>query len=778
MAGDEARPRLQVLPALDRAREVLGDALDGARISHGSFEPLPEYPAGGPDSPAADNVVAASAALAPGEVRTPAERFALGLAAADAVAGAAASRPDEGILRRDLPALTPSAEVASDVVVVGAGTGGALAAIAAGQGFDGEAGHVLCFDPLPAAGGIGTIGGIHVYYYGLPGGLQQAADDRLAAVMDGHGGLFELPHGFHPLAKAIVLEEMIATAGVDLRFGWMLFDAGRDGGRVTSAWVATPDGPVRVAGRAWIDGTGDGDLCVRAGADWHMGRAGDGLTHAYSQSAGRLTDDDGVPRMRIVNYDAGFCDPTDAEDLTRARLAGIAQYDADTLENMSRPTCIAPALGLRQSRQVAADVELTLDDLIRRRRFDDAVGYTGCHYDNHAVDFHLESEEGAFWSWVARSFREPIACDMSYRMLLPRGLDNVWIASRCLGASQDAHYILRMQRDMQRIGEVAGRAAAMAARGGGAVDARGLDVAALRSRLERAGAMALPAPAATERFGRFLGAEMFEDRLRGDRGGEAMEALDAGRPGPLIWHLSTGADDARRFLRERLDSPDERVSWLAAGIAAMASDPAAEPRLLRAVRQREWGFTDADESDPFGNRKLAPSWLAALVLLRRCGTERCVPVLEEMSRAGGLSLSARVAIAMLLERLTGRGAADAAAVEAITDRLAAGDVPGRVAPPQRPIGAISHHAAQAAREGAPPADTADLAAEPTAQDYTWQLDLAVAKARRAAGLDLPDRLRAHLEDPRGHVRRAFAGLYGPTGRQPGQTTPRPPRGRN
>ena len=765
--GGQPHPRLQILPAIARAHEALGEALADAQISHGSFVPLGQYAPAEPAGQAADNLAIASAALAPTAVRSLADRFALGLAAAEALADAGTSRPTEQVLDRDLPALAPLAEARADVAVAGAGTGGALAAIAAGRGFEGRSGHVLCFDLLPAAGGIGTIGGIHVYYYGLPGGLQKEMDDRVTELVAGCGGLLDAARGFHPTAKSIVLEQMIVEAGVDLRFGWMLCDVQRSGGAVGSAWVATEDGPVRVTARAWIDGTGDGDLCVRAGASWQMGRQGDSLPHAYSQSSGRLTEADGKVRIGGVNFDAGFCDPTDVEDLTRARLRGIGQYDREAFDNTTRPTYIAPALGLRQSRQIDTDVQLTLDDLIRRRRFDDAIGYTGCHYDNHAVDYQLESDEGAFWTWVAGSHRVPIACDISYRMLLPRGIDNVWIASRCLGVSQDAHHTLRMQRDMQRIGEVAGRAAAMAVQQ--ETDSRGLAGGQLRAALETSGAMDLPAEGSRHGFGAFVGPEMLDERSEQDRTGEAMESLDAGTAGPLLWHLVAGGPEARQFVTERLDSEDANVSWLAAGVAAMWADPAAEGRLVRAVEDREWGFEDQAASaepgreprDPFTDRRLAPRWLAALVLLRRCGTERCRPVLDDLSRSPHLSMDARVAVALALEALARRGAAgEPAGIEAILDRLPEGDIPGRVAAPQRPVGAIAELSARADRDEADPPDAADLADDPTAEDYTWQLDLAVAKARLAAGLDLPDRLAAYLRDPRGHVRRAFGELLG------------------
>src|SRR5262245_9053774 len=64
-----------------------------------------------------------------------------------------------------------------DVVVVGGGTGGAPAAIVAGQ----EGLKTAVIEPQSFLGGIGTGGGIHMYYHGLQTGVQHQIDERTAA---------------------------------------------------------------------------------------------------------------------------------------------------------------------------------------------------------------------------------------------------------------------------------------------------------------------------------------------------------------------------------------------------------------------------------------------------------------------------------------------------------------------------------------------------------------------------------------------------------------------
>jgi len=247
-------------------------------------------------------------------------RFAIGLEAAARVISS------DSAPVRALGAVPSSSAIAArlvtmDVAMAGAGTGGVLAAVASGR-----AGASTCaIEPLPFTGGIGTGGGIHYYYFGVKGGMQEELDQRTRELMPLFGLATQIA-GFHPDAKKLALDAMLSAAGVTLFDESTLVAVERVGRRVTSAIIATPRGPVRIQASAWIDGTGDGDVCARAGARSAFGRLGDGLPHAYSQSSGRARVRDGKVKMEVINYDAGWVDPCNDDDLTRARVEGISQY--------------------------------------------------------------------------------------------------------------------------------------------------------------------------------------------------------------------------------------------------------------------------------------------------------------------------------------------------------------------------------------------------------------------------------------------------------------------
>src|SRR5690606_21568574 len=86
------------------------------------------------------------------------------------------------------------------------------------------------------------------------------------------------------------------------------------------------------------------------------------------------------------------------------------------------------------------------------------------------------------------------------------GVKNLWVACRGAGISAEAHHSLRMQRDLQRLGEVAGLAAAMSSAPGVGAAVRGesrqIDLKDLQNRLVKSGALSREDLGGEDDFGR------------------------------------------------------------------------------------------------------------------------------------------------------------------------------------------------------------------------------------------------------------------------------------
>ncbi|MEM7538877.1 MAG: FAD-dependent oxidoreductase, partial [Chloroflexota bacterium] len=97
----------------------------------------------------------------------------------------------------------------SQVLVCGGGTAGAVAAIASAR----QGAQTTVLEAGSFLGGIGAGGGIHTYYHGISGGLQDEVDQRVHALTALFGGTRHV-RGFHPIVKRIVLQQMADEAGV------------------------------------------------------------------------------------------------------------------------------------------------------------------------------------------------------------------------------------------------------------------------------------------------------------------------------------------------------------------------------------------------------------------------------------------------------------------------------------------------------------------------------------------------------------------------------------
>ncbi|HHN46130.1 MAG TPA: FAD-dependent oxidoreductase, partial [Planctomycetes bacterium] len=729
--------------------------IEGGVFSHSSIFPAYVYDGAG-EPRRYGNIVSASPSFSCSRVATLADRYALGIAAARELGEAPRGDFTPGACEEPIRPPSTAAIIESEVVVAGAGTAGPLAAIAASrQGAD-----VVCFDPQPSPGGIGTGGGIHIYYYGVSGGLQDEVDRRVEEVTPLFGGSQRVK-GFHPSAKSAVLHDMMCESGVRFITGAVLADVEVGGGFVLSAGLAGEDGPSRLRAKVWVDCTGDGDLCAFAGAPFDVGRPGDGRLHAYSQPSGTLSPcKNGGWVIGGANFDAGWVVPWDSEDLTRARISGILQYPR--AGSKGRPaTYIAPALGLRQARQVRAELLITLDDQIRRRRFEDVVGFQACHHDNHSIDYQFESDEVLFWIWVCKMWRWDIGCDIPYRAMLPRMLANVLVACRALGVTTDAHHSLRMQRDIQRLGEAAGYAAAIAARSDEAAgEFRRVPYDELRALLEVSGALDRSKLAPTPE--------------PGERLAEGLKAIKDGRASGDIWFVYSQKGAARAEVERLFDSGVGATKWFAAASPHIAMMTAAEARLMEAVEQREYGFDEEPETLPTGmpnspdkNNRLVERWVQALALLRLCGTSRCVGALRAAAADRSLPFVARSTLALTIERLVERGALEAAHAAAMLADILEGEAIGAYASPkQGPAGQLKAYRqhiageAVAAELGLPPDDRVHERNN-AVESQMWQLHLVVARTRKKLGMSVHAGAAALLKDKRAFVRMRFEELCAP-----------------
>ncbi len=345
-----------------------------------------------------------------------------------------------------------------DVLVVGGGSSGAVAGITAAQ----LGAKTALVDMNPGLGGTGTFGGVDSYWCGFRGGVVPQAIAWVDQLNDELG----YPHmkGLVPLWKIEVkvhafLRQAYA-AGMELILSAKVIGSIVDGNSVKGVVVATALGPAAVLGKVVIDATGDGDVAAFAGAEYLYGSERDHATmwFAYHQVA--------VPGVTRNNF-TSTVDVRNVEDYTRAILSGRRRGKVGS--DHDHMTYVAP----RETRHILGDEILTLNDHLLRRSWPDVVYIA---FSNNDIKGQISSD------WMRMGLVPPhLEIEVPYRILLPKGLENLLVTGKAVSTTHNSLAAIRMQSDMENLGAATAAAAVKAVREG--ISPRMIDVGELQPQL-------------------------------------------------------------------------------------------------------------------------------------------------------------------------------------------------------------------------------------------------------------------------------------------------------
>ena len=385
------------------------------------------------------------------------------------------------------PARTIPVRERVDVLVVGCGTAGFAAAVAAGR----SGVRTMALDANGYPGGTFT-GGLVWRVDGLhgirPGTGEKTYPVRgllseLAARVEARGGLDGWR--FDVEINKLVMIEMMEGAGVEILFHCLFVDVIREGDRVAGVIVESKSGREAVLAKVVVDCTGDADVAFRAGVEcahsshW-AGPAVDYVTDAteeverWRRAHDRETSDFfwemlgplqqlprelsyfavpsfGCPSRRVCRNTLGEgYQLWTVEGLTRAEIDGrkrIFEFLDQWRERFpilreTHPVLFAQMLGVRETRRVRGEYVLSFEDVKSFRRFPDVVTLSP-----------------VFWAY-AFLFQIP------YRCLLPVGVEGLLVAGRCISDTRIVHDGARIISTCVGLGEAAGVAAGLAVREG------------------------------------------------------------------------------------------------------------------------------------------------------------------------------------------------------------------------------------------------------------------------------------------------------------------------
>jgi hypothetical protein len=434
-------------------------------------------------------------------------------AAAMGVAGVgsapAQNTPNTFRLTRDIPV-----EDGYDLVVAGGGPAGAAAAISAARlgakvllveatgcmGGMGTSGLVVAFDPMsdgerPLVGGFMNEVVWTLYNRGFLG--PQVTPKFWEAS-------FQKWTPFKVEGYKLVLDEFALAAKVEVRFFTRLIDAdvAPDGKTLHGVVLHNIEGYRYIRAKTFVDATGDGVLANLCGA--RVREAGrdtphimpatlpmlfagidfpkfpHAQEHAYLMKAlanNEFTQmDRHLPGMSQVGSTVGYLNgghlfnlnALRCQSLTDGMMHGrrIAQEylkfyknDVPGFENIELVTT-ASLMGVRESRRIVGEYELTEADFLARRQFPDQIGVFNKFIDIHPYDTSMAEWERFSQEMSTAGRLNPGECfGIPYGVIVPKGWKNLWVAGRCSSADVKVHGVIRVQPAASMMGQAAGTAA-------------------------------------------------------------------------------------------------------------------------------------------------------------------------------------------------------------------------------------------------------------------------------------------------------------------------------
>lgn len=431
---------------------------------------------------------------------------------------------------REVPVLA-----GADVVVCGGGPAGIAAACCAAR----HGARTILLERWPSVGGMAVNALVNIWHTSdrtkqVILGFTQEAIDRGGRFVRRMADFPKRPetHEFDSTGMRVVFHRMLKDAGVRVFCNLSVVESVVEDGRIRTVLVDTKRGRRAIAGRIFIDATGDGDVAANAGVPFDYGRASDGgvqgmtmmfrlrgidaaAVRANPAAADRVFGlmkklrDEGkfppflemaahsylrTPRDPVVSYNmcpvAG--NPLDEEELTRISAQAREQVYAYVdlwreqmpgFEN-AEVEQMGFGLGIRESRRIRGLKTLDAQTVVKAVKQSDAIGHGFWMIDIH------DPKGSGHTTWVDRKADAMPPAGDSYHiplgMCLNTQIPNLAVAGRCASSTHEAHASVRLQSHCMVMGQGVGACAALALAAG--VDMAKVDVRTLQTALRKDGA--------------------------------------------------------------------------------------------------------------------------------------------------------------------------------------------------------------------------------------------------------------------------------------------------
>ncbi|MDF2723135.1 MAG: invasion protein IbeA family protein [Paenibacillus sp.] len=399
----------------------------------------------------------------------------------------------------------------ADVVVIGGGAAGIAAAISASA----NGAKTLLIEQRGFLGGMGTVALVPAFcpftdkQKPIIRGIGMELMERMKRMCNADfreaykNTLDWVP--IDPETLKRVYDDATLESGVQLLYHTFVYDVllSADKRRIEGIVIVNKSGRSVVRCNYVIDATGDGDIAAKAGVAFQKG--GDegelqpgtmcylltnvdrGKFRSFLDQTGdsgqlhktveRAIEEGALPEGRKsisglawvndylvgVNFGHVFgIDGTKAEDLTRGAIEGRklaerqVQFFRSYVPGFENAHMVASGeqVGIRETRRIQGDYVLTVEDFIEARTFPDDIARNAYY-----IDIHLATSK----SHMHFNHLPPgKSHGVPYRVLLPVGIDNLWVPGRAASSDRAVQGSLRVMPNCFAMGQASGSAAAMA----------------------------------------------------------------------------------------------------------------------------------------------------------------------------------------------------------------------------------------------------------------------------------------------------------------------------
>lgn len=298
----------------------------------------------------------------------------------------------------------------------------------------------------------------------------------------------------------LIAQQMVEESGVHLYTNSYLTDCIKENGKITYVVIESKNGAEAIGGKCFIDATGDGDLCFKAGvpmleksgslqplslcfvlngADVTTELLNKCIRHNVRHNSNvrirerfnELTESRNVPvfggpwfnvllkgNSLAVNMTRTDANAVDRESYTAAEarlrrdmfdLVALLKEEFPEFEDCEI-VCSGINSGVRETRCIKGKYTLTADDILGGRSFECNVAHCA-----HPVDIHSSNDSGQKLIFLEKDAYVP------YETMVSENFDNIIAAGRCVSAEEVPYASIRVQGTVMSIGEAAGVAAAV-----------------------------------------------------------------------------------------------------------------------------------------------------------------------------------------------------------------------------------------------------------------------------------------------------------------------------